>query len=130
MTMTSEEAQEIIRLLRPVSKYCELKLKLDDLEAEAQEAEEDTKAMEAEETDFRALSPEQKVQVFDGVMRTLIAALPEYESITTDGVADGDVDEVQDYLDEQGYSNLFDYDAPEIQQLMDKIEETLAARGD
>ena len=130
MTMTSEEAQEIIRLLRPVSKYCELKLKLDDLEAEAQEAEEDTKAMEAEETDFRALSPEQKVQVFDGVMRTLIAALPEYESITTDGVADGDVDEVQDYLDEQGYSNLFDYDAPEIQQLIDKIEETLAARGD
>jgi hypothetical protein len=128
MTMTSDEAQEIIRLLQPVSRYCELKLS--DIETKTNDAEEDLNAFKAEETRFKALDYEQKTAVFNSIIQKLVVALPEYESITLEGVADGEVDEVQDYLDEQGYSNIFDYDAPEIQQFINAVNKALNERSE
>ncbi len=125
--MTSEQADEMIKLLRPVARYCELKLRLDDLEGEAKDVEEETMAMQAEETRFKTMSPEQKVELLDGVMRTVFACRANYEELGVDGVVDGECDEVEEYLESRGFSGLFAFSIPEVEQLVNKIDEALSA---
>ncbi len=130
MTMTSEQADEMIRLLKPVSRYCELRLTLKDMENEAKEAEEDARILREQEARFRLASPEQKAGLFDGVMRTILACRDNYDELSVDGVVDGECDEVEEFLESRGFSGLFSFDAPEIEQLVNKVDEMLSGDGE
>jgi hypothetical protein len=43
-----------------------------------------------------------------------------------DGVVDGECDEVEEFLESRGFTGLFSFDTPEIEQLVNKIDELLS----